>query len=327
MDVTIPRSPFFYIIAAPFTYLPGQGAHLALMALCSTFDALVVLLIALFVVQLGGSGRAAVLAALLAGVIPLGLLLAVSWGIFPTLVAQCLALLTAVLWLMLRPWLAQRRVWLGWMAVLALAYLAYPTALLFFGLSWLVLVALLALRRDAATMPTLVAGIGAALIAFVLFYGWHAPSLLERTLPALFGNVTEGSVSNEGLSLNDVLKPMWRPLEAQYGRPLLALALGGVLLALVRWPRRQRVYGWLMLLAWCAPYPLLALIDQYVATLILKQVLYLLPPLAILAGLLLGRLAQRPAGGVVAGVLVGWVLWHGLLLELHQMIYAYAQLK
>jgi hypothetical protein len=56
-------------------------------------------------------------------------------------------------------------------------------------------------------------------------------------------------------------------------------------------------------------------------------VLHLLPLLALLGGLLLGRLAQNRAGLLLAGAVLALVCWQGVLLELDLIVYAFPQLK
>ncbi|NJO05625.1 MAG: hypothetical protein HC876_08925 [Chloroflexaceae bacterium] len=149
MDVTIPRSPFYYIITTPVTLLPSRyGDELGMLAFSSVVDAVAVLLVGMLVLALGGNGRAAVYGGLLAAALPFGLRMMVSWGILPTLLAQCLSLLAVMVWLHLRPRLHKRWAQLVLGVCLAVAFIAYPTALVFLGTTGALLIALLALRRD-----------------------------------------------------------------------------------------------------------------------------------------------------------------------------------
>lgn len=328
-EATVPRSPFYYILTAPLTRLPGETDRLAMMGVSSAIDAFSVLLVGVLVLQAGGSHLAATSGALLAGSAPLGLLAAVSWGLFPTLLAQCLVLLSLVVWLHLRPRLHEGAPRLLLVGTLALAFLAYPTALLFLGTTGLVLVVLLAFQRDAATLPTLRAGMLALLIALVLFYGWHIPALLTATLPDLLGRAVSDSSSVLHLPpLPNLVNAVWEPLTAKLGPLLLGLAAGGGVLLLVE--ARQGGRGMAarpLLLAWCITYVPMALMSAYLVTFILKDVLYLLPATAVAAGIFAGRLARSRAGSVVVGVLVALVFWEGLLLELDAIVHAFYQLK
>jgi hypothetical protein len=115
-------------------------------------------------------------------------------------------------------------------------------------------------------------------------------------------------------------------LADKYGGLLLALAGGGGLLLLNRASKRAD-YAHLLLLAWGVAYIPFALIDEYVVTLILKQLVHILPLLAILGGLLLGKLSRRRRGLLVAGVLLALVFWQGLLTEIDHIVHGFAQLK
>ncbi|NJP05834.1 MAG: hypothetical protein HC837_09535 [Chloroflexaceae bacterium] len=306
-DVTIPRSPFYYVLTVPATYVPGaDGPDLASMTFGSITDTLAVLLVALLVYRAGGGSRAAVCAALLAGVLPFGLRVSLSWGIFPTLLAQCLALLVLLLWLYWREQLHrwQVQVWLS--VALAVAFLAYPTALLFFGSTWAVLVLWLAVRRDAAVLPTLNIGAVATAAALLIYYGWHLPSLLQQTLPVVFGAMGgSGELTAKMPSSADGLLALWQPLWQLYGLPLLLLAGGGAALVAIRL-HCHRAMLWIT--AWCAAYVPFALASTAVP-LIEKHTVYILPMLALLAGLLLGELGQRRAGRVVVWLLLALVVW------------------
>jgi hypothetical protein len=334
-EATVPRSPFYYILTAPLTALPGHADRLAMMAFSSAIDALALVCVALLLLLAGRSGRTALLAALLAAVMPLGLELLVSWGLFPTLLAQCLVVLAMVVWLVVYPHLHRRRARVVLCAALTLAAVAYPTALLFLGTTWVLLVVVLAVRRDAATRPTLWAGMMAAALALLLFYGWHIPASLDTTLPMLTARLDQsagggGSGSGAGgVSLLALVRVVWEPLRAKYGLLVLGLAAGGAVLLFGAPPRStpRTLPLHMLLLAWGFTYVPMALASAYVVTFILKDVLYLLPLLALLGGVLLAALARRRVGVLVVAALVALVAWEGLLLELHAIVYGFAQLK
>ena len=316
----IPRSPLYYVVTAPFTYLPGDDPTLAITAFSSMVDAFAVLLVALLVLGAGGSDRAAVLAALLAATVPLGLMLAVSWGVFPTLFAQFLMLLAMVVWVYIYPKLHQLRMQVLFAGALTLAYISYPTALMFLGVTWLFLVVLLALRRDSAAGPTLRAGIIAAVAALVLFYGWHIPVLLTRTIPEMLHNRNNPTDSSDTITTLEVLRAITNPLIGQYGLLIIVLAGSGAVLLLTKTRSTKLIGTRTLILCWWITYLPLALANGYVVTLILKHILYMLPALAFLNGLLLGRMAQRRWGRVVAIAIVLLVCWQGLASELRAII-------
>jgi hypothetical protein len=330
----IPYSPLYYLVTVPVTFLPGPGDRLGMLAFSSAVEALGVLVVAALVLWGGGGGRAATLAALLAATISYGLFWSASWGLFPTLLGQCLSLLAMAAWLYLRPRLHERRALALLAAALALAYLSYPTALLFTGFAWATLLVLLALRRDPAATPTLWAGLLAALVALVLYYGWHLPVLISTTLPTVLGAMGgSGGLSGESTAFK--ISSFWEILLYRYEPVVLILAGCGMALLLfggwrliekeqdaARPPLSRRQALRLLMLAWCAVYPPFAVADFYVP-LVEKQALHLLPAIAVSGGLLLDALWRRRWGKVVALALLALVFWLGVSLTTHEVIYAY----
>lgn len=321
----VPRSPLFYVITAPFMFLPGNGPSLAIMAFSSLVDAAAVLLVAGIARHSGASDRGAVYAAALAATLPLGLLLMISWGIFGTLLAQCLALLAMLCWNVLRPRLGSRRANVIFAATLALAYLAYPSALLFLGLTWTILVVLLAARRDPAAGPTLRAGLLAALAAFVLFYGWHVLALVNRTIPELLGSGKAPRAHPSSITLGEMIGAIWEPLVANFGFVALATAACGVALLVKR--GRAAENGLILLLAWLLAYPILALANGFVVTFIMKHLLFMLPAIAILGGVGLGALSEQRWGRPIALGVVLFVAWQGLSTEVYQIAYGFSGVR
>jgi hypothetical protein len=94
-----------------------------------------------------------------------------------------------------------------------------------------------------------------------------------------------------------------------------------------RTPRQPARDVGLWLLAWSATYPLMALMSRYVVTFILKDVLALLPFIALTGGVFLGHLLQRRIGRVVVAAIGAFVSWQGLELVFHSIVYAFTQLK
>lgn len=323
-DITIPYSPFYYLLITPALYLSGDADALAIKAFSAVVEALGMLLLALLALRAGAGSRAALLVALLAGMLPFGLLVTVSWGLTATLLGQFLALLAVTTWLVLRSSLHTYRAQAALAGALTLAYIAYPTTLLFLGTAWVALLLLLALRRDPATLPTLSAGVLAAVAALLLYYGWHIPALVSQTIPYMLGNVAGDST--DSLSLARVLDALWIPLRAKYGVLVPGLAAGGAVLWAVSPRSRRATDAALLVLAWCAAYPLFAVADTAI-DLIHKHTLHMLPVLALLGGVALARIAQSRAGMGVVLALLGLILWDALVLELDMIVYAFPQLK
>ncbi len=327
-DIPIPYSPLYYVLTAPFTFLKGDADNLGMMSFSSFADALAVLLTGIFVRLGGGSWRGASQAAFLAATLPFGLLVAVSWGLFPTLLGQSLALAAIVAWLACVSNLHERRVQILLTFSLTLTFLAYPTALLFLGTTWAILLLLLLCQRDPATKPTFLIGLTALGMATLLYYGWHIPAMFQKTLPVLAERLTVHQPKGTSFDLyQQLLKPIWRPLQLKYGLEVLGLATGGAFLLAAKQGHERRRYARLLLIAWFLTYLPMALASKYVVTFILKDVLYLLPALALLSGLLLGEFERYRWGKISAKLIMGLIFWEGFVLELHEIVYAFGQLK
>ncbi|MCU0492844.1 MAG: hypothetical protein MUD01_14730 [Chloroflexaceae bacterium] len=349
--VTIPYSPFFYLLSFPVTYLPQPWDRLAMLAMGAAVDGFAVLLIGCIAV-LGGLGRrAAFFAALLLAIMPYGLWWAVSWGLFPNLLGQCLTLLAVAAWLRLYPRLHERRAQLLLAVTMTLAYLSYATSMMFLGVTWLLLLGLLALRRDQALGPTLRAGLWAALAATVLYYGWHVPALVSQSLPTLLGALG-GSGELKGASESAAppgLAQLIGVLPLRFDGLLLLLSACGGLLLLCG-DRRRETGDWGqhsalgrkaasvsrlrspvpplggLLLAWCLVYPIFALVDYYVP-LVEKQAMHLIPAVALLGGLALAQLWRGRWGRLVASAILAFFTWQALSSVVFWVVVAYAAEK
>ncbi len=330
-DVTIPRSPFYYIITTPLTLIPpeGTGDKIAMMAFSSSVDALMVVVIGILVGLAARSGRAAVASALVAAMLPLGLLFLVSWGTLPTLLGQLFALTTALLWVQLRPRLHERRVWLLFAACLTVTFLAYPTALLFLGLTGGLLLLGLTWRHDAATRPTATAALAALLVAFGLYYVWHLPTMLSRTLPTLVGGGIADEVGGGGLDLARLIGALVEQPIEKFSVLLVLLAVAGALLLLLNPvpPQSTARDARLVLACWALAFVPMALADELVLTFILKHLLHLLPIVAGGVGLLLAWLSYYRTGRLVAGLLLAWLGWQAVLFNVDAIVYGFVQLK
>lgn len=328
-DLTIPYSPLYYVLTAPATFLPGPGPELAMMAFSSMLDGIAALLVGMLVVKAGWSERAAVLAALLAAIAPFGLLLSVSWGLFPTLLGQCLSLLVVFLWLGLGHTRSSWRAVLVTAGVQAFAYISYPTALLFLGTTWCLFVGLLAVRRHPLAAPVLRSGLIGAALALVLYYGWHLPALVGQTVPAVLSGWS-ARPAGPSLSRATIVNALAQPLWINYGLPLLIVVAGGVASLIAGKFKHRRESAaeplHLLALAWSLTYIPFALANIYVP-LIEKHTLHLLPIIAMLGGLCLANLSRRAWGGLLTCLILALILWQALSLEYERIVYAYSQLR
>lgn len=303
VDGPVPRSPLFYILTSPLMNLPGSAGSLSLMLVSSMLETLGALLVALIVWYATRNTWSGVFAALLYALHPLGIRLLLGWGTFSTFFAQTLALLAVVLWLYLRPTLQRRaaQLWLG--LAFAAAYLAYPTGVMFLGVTWVLLVMLLVIQRDRAAVPTLIAGLYGAGIAVVLYYGWHVQAAVTKTLPALLSTTSSAA---DSITMRELFDAIWLPLRTHQGDAALALAGLGYLLLISRLPGGRARAATTAISAWALTYLPMAFVNGYVVTLILKHMAYGLPVVAAGGGIVLGSLAQRGSGGkIVAWVCIG----------------------
>jgi hypothetical protein len=339
-DITVPRTPYYYLAIAPLTALPGDWPELSVMALSSLVDSLAVLLLGLIVVAAGGSRSAATLSALCLAIHPFALVTVTSWGIYTTLLGQACVLLTCFLWLIWRPRLAERRVQIAIAGAMLAAFLSHPAILLLFASLWSLFIATLLLRRDSIWKPSALIIVYASLAAFLLYYGWHTPELIRRSLPTVFEALNGGQALNTDAKVSAIESGagvVWPMLREMYGNWLLSItALGGLLYAKQLWEERNtahlsieagnRSYLGLLLLLWLLIYPPFALVDARVA-LNYKHVLFMIVPIAVLVGWLYGSIARFAAGRLLVGVSMALIAWQGISLVIDKIMYAYISLR
>lgn len=331
-SVVVPYAPLYYIISAPISFLPGDAAQLGMMALSSGIDALAVVCVGILVCYAGGSSRAATIAAVLAGIFPFGVLVVASWGHLPTLFGQCLILLTMVAWLHFYPRLHQRKAKQTLLLLMATAFLSYTLVPLFLGITWIVWLILLAVQRKREAFSFLWIGIVAGIIAVALFYGWHISAMIRKTLPVMIEKATEQTpaTTKASWSLVQVIQGFWQPLYAQFGTVMLVLALltlVGMLLTTIKSSIIAKTPVRSLFVAWILTYPFLSLASNAIMTFNWKEVLYMLPLVAILAGMILGKLLQRRQGRIVVFTLLLLTGWNSGMMMLHRIVHAYTELK
>lgn len=339
-DITVPRTPYYYLAIAPLTSLPGDWPELSVMALSSLTDSVAVVLVGLIVLAAGGSRRTAMLSSLLIAIHPFALVVVTSWGIYTTLLGQCWTLLTCFLWLIWRPRLAERRIQIAIAGAMLAAFLSHPAILLLFASLWLLFSALLLIRRDPIWKPSAMIIVYASIAAFLLYYGWHTPELIRRSLPTVFNALSGGQALNTDAKVSEIeagTGVVWPMLLEMYGRWLLSVAgLGALLYAKQLWDQRgaertslqtsNRFYLGLFLLVWLLIYPPFAFIDARVA-LNYKHVLFMIVPIAILVGWLYGTIARFAAGRLLVGVSMAMIAWQGFSLVIDKIMYAYISLR
>lgn len=325
-SITIPYSPLYYVLTIPVTLLPGSGPELAMMAFSSAVDALSSLLVGLLLIQGGWSARAGYLATLIAATIPFGLLVSVSWGLYPTLLGQCLSLLTIVMWQGLGPHLLRGRAQTLMVFTMAIALISYPTALLFLGTTWTILCVLLLWQRHPLANITMRIGLLALLVALIVYYGWHIPALVRNTLPHIFAR-RSGSAFQ--LDFSQLLAALWEPLWGGFGPVLMVSAAGGLALlattgdragpgSITDYSRSSLTKS--ILLAWGLAYIPFAIANQYLL-LIEKHTLHMLPLIALLSGLSLAYSSNRIYGRYIVSLIIAFLLWQALSSEYRYIHY------
>ena len=343
-------SPAAYLAMAPLRSLvPDRHRLIRLFTvLLETSRLLLVFALARWA---SGSGRAGLLAATLFVSLPLAVLV-FSWGITSNLFGEWWA--TALLVTLAAGWERLRQPVVAGVAVLAatLALLSHPGVLLLTGAWLVVLVAGLAgglvwcwLRkgrwhsREAARVATL-AGIAvlAAGLAFALFYRVDAATMLTQGGSTIAGRLG-GAAAEEGPRRWRVSGPVddrTLGLGARYvTEPAQVLPAG--LAGLAReawayywlWPLPAAALGWWALggtargrhlrrltLAWAGVAALFWLVGLLL-NLYVRYLLFLLPVVAVLAGVGLDWLARRGRAGsllvavlLAATVAAGLWLWH-----------------
>lgn len=339
-DITVPRTPYYYLAIAPLTSLPGNWPELSVMALSSLIDSITVVVVGLIVLAAGGSRRSAMVAALLLAIHPFALVVVTSWGIYTTLLGQCWVVFSCFLWLIWRQRLAERRIQLAIAGAMLAAFLSHPAVLLLFASLWLLFIGLLLIRRDPLWKASTLIIVYAAIAAFLLYYGWHIPELIRRSLPTVFEALSGGRALNTDAKVSAIeagAGVVWPMLLEMYGRWLLSVAgLGALLFAKQLWDQRtteqltlqasNRLYLGLLLLVWLLIYPPFAFIDARVA-LNYKHVLFMIVPISILVGWLYGTIARFAAGRLLVGVSIIWIAWQGVSLVIDKIMYAYISLR
>jgi hypothetical protein len=191
--------------------------------------------------------------------------------------------------------LPRPRVWLAAVLLLTLCFLSYTAALLFTALAVALAAALLWRGAPEPSRALAYAGVGAAALAFGLYYVNWAWPFLTQSLPQIAGSGPAGGGAEGETWHRLALQP--GKLGYTYGSALVpVLGLGGLLFARDA-PRHVRV----MLLSWAAVLPLVGGLDLFF-NFLRKHHYFVMVPVAVGAGLLLDRLSRRGRWGHVAAV-------------------------
>jgi hypothetical protein len=323
----IPYSPWFHIVAGSFSLLPLPMAltgHL----LSALVDTSRVFLLALLARKSRFSDRESLFGSLLLAVTPATFLLH-SWGNLPTTLGLWWTLVTTIYIAA-----AYRRLDQPWpfailTLLLTITLLAYTVVAAFMGVFVCLLIPALWLvesRRPAqaatddpprgsagdppieSRRPVIalaLASIAGLALAMLIYYAQYIPVMLERTLPYFLnsGRPEEIGVTTPRHASFLSYLAQRIPFTSYLQRPVaygmqLALLLGALGFAGLKRPRLRA-----LLICWALVAAVFTVVGFRV-DMVDKQMFYLLPALALLAGRLLSRLWQRglPARLVVASV-------------------------
>ncbi|MGI8588808.1 MAG: hypothetical protein ACR2M0_14140 [Chloroflexia bacterium] len=328
----IPYSPFFYLLAAPLSWLP-LPLSLTVPAASGIFEALKVALVFVFGLALGTTSRPARLAlasAAVYAVIPATFLLQ-QWGTWPTLTSLWLIAAWVAFTTLFWERLTRPGVWAVSTGLLTLTLLSYTVTAVYTGV--FVGIAVVAgwffapTERRRWVALTLV-GVGAAAFSLLVYYGHYIGVLVMQTLPT-FGSAikTQGTLTTLHATVGEFVVGHLATAMQSYSLALIyVLALAGVVLLLRRhrWGAAEAAWQRVWLGAWLATFPIFTLADFWVDQ-ALKEFWYALPAVAVAAAgwlLSLGDRGWAPRLAWAAGGVLGAALtWQGLSLWVFRLLF------
>jgi hypothetical protein len=321
LELLIPKSPLFYLAAAPTALLPFDLETSVKWLTCLLDSSLVALAFWLgkrlrvgYVAAAGG--------ALLYALMPLAFR-AFAYGILPTIFAQWLAalLFATVLAQSERP--PSPATVAATVALAALAIAAFPTIAIFVTLVVLGYSLVLARRaaprrRVQAALPPLAALMGGWTIAVLAYYGLYIEPVLASAQALLGGASTGSSVRWPGGPAQLVASTADYVVTVL---PLVMASTGLAALFAVRRGRRKTLAAALLML-WLAIMPLFMLVN-YRMDMIGKHLFFTMLPVAVLGGVILALLwARRRWSATLTALLVGVVGWQGLVFWVERLVRA-----
>lgn len=294
--------PAFYLLASPVTLLfPDAGA--AIQGIFTLLEGTGIFLIALLVRNVGGSWRAATIAALCIACLPIQLT-ALWWGFAPQIVGQWLILVLAVL--ITYPGKV------GWSRAIVATVAFAITLLMHDGVAalggiWLALYLmlswLLVRHHDqnwrAWTGVVIAASVIASLLLYIDIIGMHISELAT------------GAATPSPFTTEVRLRLLWQGLQASF-RPISMFGVVGVFATLLYWTRGSHRH---LIVAWLLSTTLFLLIDVAVG-LQVRYGYFVTPLVCVGLALLLDRVMARGIWGKVSSwgliaviVCMGLQLW------------------
>lgn len=294
--------PVFYLLASPFTLLTADPG-VAIQGVYTLLEGTSALLVALLVRQIGGSARAARLAALALAFLPIQFT-ALWWGFGPQIVGQWLLLLLAVV--ITQRSIRSRAFWVSAGALFCLALLTH-NGVATLGAAWIGAYTSLLWWRSRSSGEwlrwALLIGVSAS-VAIVLLYAdvivlqWQG-LIGGASAPQRFENSFRILLIGKGLLAS------LRPLDI--GLSLASLA--------ALWFQAQGQHRWLIA-AWLLSAGLFLGIDVLLG-LQVRYAYFAMPLVCAGLGVLLDRFcrAGRP-GALASWSVMGLIVWTGLALWL-----------
>lgn len=288
----------FYLLASPFMLLTVNPG-VAIQGLYALLDGTSALLLALFVRRIGGSARAARLAAIAIASLPIQLT-ALWWGFAPQIVGQWLLLVLA-LFVAYRG-ATGRGFWIAAGVVLVLALLMHNGVAILGG-GWLLTYLLLVWVREPQERHRVrVWAVVLAVCCFLAVLLLYV-DVITLQLLGLAGGATTPRRITEVLRitlLGQALLASLRPLGP-------ALTVASLIVLVLRAHGTQR----LLVVGWLASAGFFLLVDL-VLNLQVRYAYFAMPMICAGLGLLLDRLMARRWGKLIGWSLLGIVVWSGL---------------
>jgi hypothetical protein len=292
-------------------------------------DATVVIAAFWFVLRIGLSVRAAVLAGAVYAFMPLAFR-AFAYGILPTIFAQWLAVGTLMGLLLVTDERRGVMAWAGLALLAALAIIAFPTVAVFLTLIALAAAGLwwLTARRRYLEWGVLLLLAAAWALAIWAYYGIYISPVIASAQALL---APGGSGGNDSSGEGSVRWPggfaeliAWT---ADYVVTMLPWLLAVAGLALVYFRLRgsasvpARRTFW-MLVAWAGVAPLFMLVN-YRMDMIGKHLFFTMLPVAVAAGIVLWELGRRRRWGMVLmALLVSTIVWQAMVFWVERLVRA-----
>jgi hypothetical protein len=292
------------------------------LKLCVGAMEIATILFAFAILKRLGMGTAGIVAAFLYTVTPLSYL-ALSYGNYPTLFAQFLAVIAFAILLFAGECMDRIGVFSLFTVVLALSLLAYPVVALF-NVCVLIVFGFWRWRQEAdmrAKRRALLIPVSAVLAALIAFFAYYIQYV--RVTLASVRTLGTSTAENRGYTEGGLLGATWhittviaKTIEVGNLLALLAIALAGVVLSYRALSSGEGRRSWQFLLLWLLIMPVFTLVDAYV-DLLLKPLFYTMFPVALFGGIAVvwlwrqGRIGQVVAACCCAAITAqAWWLWY-----------------